>query len=73
MNNNPSVALARKQKFDQMIKRYHNTKLYVHQPQQSKRQLQLRLGKAPFHSVSGEAYHKYKNGRPYFCGAPMRN
>jgi hypothetical protein len=73
MNHNPTEALKRRQKFDQMVKRYHNTKLYVHQPQQSKRQLQLRLGKAPYHSVMGEAYHKTTNGKPFFCGARMRN
>jgi hypothetical protein len=73
MTHSPAVALDRRRRFDQMIKRYHSTKLYVHQPQQSKRQLQLRLGKSPYHSVSGEAYYKYKQGRPFFCGAPMRN
>ena len=73
MTSDPTIALARRQKFDQMVKRYHNTKLYVLQPQQAKRQLQLRLGRAPYHTVTGEAYHKRKNGRPFFCGAQMRN
>jgi hypothetical protein len=67
------LALKRRERFEKEIKKYHESKLYVRQPQHAKRTTQLGVGKSPYHSVVGEAYHKYKDGRPFFCGGRFGN
>lgn len=57
----------KRKRFDKMKTSYNFTKTRVRQRQKSTNLRQMDGHRVPRHSITGSAYHKYVNGRPYLC------